>query len=59
MSGNKKESWFAFIKEIFVFELIFSVLDWIFGILGSMITILRIIVLIMVIIGALITYFQS
>ena len=62
MSDNEKKdndkSWLAFLKEIFVFELIFSVIDWIFGILRSMVTILRIIFFIMVILGALITYFQ-
>ena len=60
--SDKKDNdkgWLALIKDIFVFELIFSVIDWLFGILGSMVTILRIIFLIMVIIGALITYFQS
>lgn len=61
MSDKKDtdKSWLALIKEIFVFELIFFVIDWIFGILRSGLTILRIIVLIMVILGALITYLQT
>lgn len=61
MSDKKDtdKSWLTLIKEIFVFELIFFVIDWIFGILRSGLTILRIIVLIMVILGALITYLQT
>ena len=44
MSDKKDtdKSWLALIKEIFVFELIFSLIDWIFGILRSRLTILRI-----------------
>lgn len=57
--NDNDKGWLALLKDIFVFELIFSVLDWFFGILRSGITILRIIVLIMVILGALITYFQT
>ena len=63
MSDNEKKdndkSWLAFLKEIFVFELIFSVIDWLLNTVSTTVRILRIIVLIMVILGALITYLQT
>ena len=40
--SDKKDNdkgWLAFIKEIFVFELIMAVIDWVFGILESVTTI--------------------
>ncbi len=60
--SDKKDNdkgWLALIKEIFVFELIMSVIDWVLDTVSSTVRILRIIVLIMVILGALITYLQT
>ena len=60
--SDKKDTdkgWLAFIKEIFVFELIMSVIDWLLDTVSSTVRILRIVVLIMVILGALITYLQT
>ena len=60
--SDKKDTdkgWLALIKEIFVFELIMSVIDWLLDTVSSTVRILRIIVLIMVILGALITYLQT
>lgn len=60
--SDKKDTdkgWLGLIKEIFVFELIMSVIDWLLDTVSSTVRILRIIVLIMVIIGALITYLQT
>ena len=56
---NTDKGWLALIKEIFVFELIMSVIDWVLDTVSSTVRILRIIVLIMVILGALITYLQT
>ena len=60
--SDKKDTdkgWLGLIKEIFVFELIMSVIDWVLDTVSSTVRILRIIVLIMVILGALITYLQT
>ena len=60
--SDKKDNdkgWLAFIKEIFVFELIMALIDWVFGILESVTTILRIIFLILLIIGAAAVFLQT
>ena len=56
---DNDKGWLTLVKEIFVFELIFSVIDWLLDTVSTTVRILRIIVLIMVILGALITYLQT